>query len=499
MPATSLYDAVAYPSLPFPHTHPDHLAAMAILHGLDPAPVERCRFLEIACGDGSNLIPMAYAIPGSEFVGFDLAHLPIERGQGRIAELGLKNARLFQADLMNIGADMGSPDLGQFDFIVAHGLYSWVPEPVSDRLLAVCNQLLAANGVAFISYNALPGGYIRNAVRELMRDRVDGDGDVERQVADAIALVQLLAAARPDGDAFRSLIEEHLAKMRERSAAAIFHDELSPCQRPIQFVDFVRHASRHKLQYVCEASLPPPPDPCYRYDIVAAIDKANGDDPLKREQMLDFLRMRKYRETLLCHADRTFDKPMSAEGFRQLSFASPASSSASEKKGSTIFKLPSGIKMESNHPFATALLGMLAGAWPRALSFDEIEPALEETGFTLDGNAAVLLTRLAVSKFIDLHRWKAPVAATISERPRASACARQEILSREQATTLTHATVRLEDQVGRRFLSLLDGTRDRVALAATLKSDFPEIPAAEIESRMEPSLEFFFRAGFLEA
>src|SRR5271166_2426101 len=85
------YDAVAYPSFPYPDTHPDRLAAMVILHGLSPAPVERCRVLEIACNEGANLIPMAYAIRGSEFVGFDLARLPIERGQAGIRELALTN------------------------------------------------------------------------------------------------------------------------------------------------------------------------------------------------------------------------------------------------------------------------------------------------------------------------------------------------------------------------------------------------------------------------
>src|SRR5271157_4570416 len=97
-PTQDPYDAVAYPSFSYPDTHPDRLAAMAILHGLTPAPVERCRVLEIACNEGANLIPMAYATPGSEFVGFDLARQPVERGQERIRELGLKNVRMFASD-----------------------------------------------------------------------------------------------------------------------------------------------------------------------------------------------------------------------------------------------------------------------------------------------------------------------------------------------------------------------------------------------------------------
>src|ERR1022692_992009 len=101
------HNTFAYPGFPYPNTHPDRLAAMAILHGLSPAPVEHCRVLEIACNEGANLIPMAYAIPGSEFVGFDLAGLPIGRGEERVHELGLRNVRLFEGDLLGVGTELG--------------------------------------------------------------------------------------------------------------------------------------------------------------------------------------------------------------------------------------------------------------------------------------------------------------------------------------------------------------------------------------------------------
>src|SRR6202167_3563336 len=125
------HNTFASAGFPYPNTHPDRLAAMAILHGLSPVPVDHCRVLEIGCNEGANLIPMAYAIPSSEFVGIDLARLPVERGQRRIRELGLTNVRIFEGDLLEVGAE-----LGQFDYIIAHGVYAWVPDNVRDRLLA---------------------------------------------------------------------------------------------------------------------------------------------------------------------------------------------------------------------------------------------------------------------------------------------------------------------------------------------------------------------------
>src|SRR5580704_13596219 len=127
------HNTVAYPGFPYPKTHPDSLAAMAILHGLNPAPVEHCRVLEIGCNEGANLIPMAYAIPGSEFVGFDIAQLPIARAQEKIHALALSNVRVFQADITEI-----DQRLGKFDYIIAHGIYAWIAEPVRESLLALC-------------------------------------------------------------------------------------------------------------------------------------------------------------------------------------------------------------------------------------------------------------------------------------------------------------------------------------------------------------------------
>ncbi|HEX8810645.1 MAG TPA: class I SAM-dependent methyltransferase, partial [Terracidiphilus sp.] len=188
---TNSYDAVAYPGFAFPNTHPDRLAAMAIAHGLKPPPIANSRVLEIGCGEGSNLIPMAYAMPGAHFTGFDLAHLPIERGQHRIQELGLTNIRLFEADILTVGSE-----LGQFDYIIAHGVYAWVPEPVRNRLMALISELLAPNGIAFLSYNALPGCYLRRIARDAMFFRTEGMDDPEQRAAVGVEFLKFLYQTR---------------------------------------------------------------------------------------------------------------------------------------------------------------------------------------------------------------------------------------------------------------------------------------------------------------
>jgi len=491
---TDLYDAVAYPGFPCPDTHPDHLAAMAILHGLSPAPVERCRVLEVACNDGANLIPMAYAIPGSEFVGFDLAGLPVERGQRRIGKLGLKNIRIFRGNLLEAGAE-----LGQFDYIIAHGVYSWVPEPVRDRLLGLCRELLTPHGVAFISYAALPGGHLRNMLREIMLYRVQGIEDPAQKTAAALTFLRFVMNARKPGDPFRAVIEEQLKSMEKRTPHAVFHDELGEVHHPLLFTEFIRHAARHGLQYLSESVLPPPPDPVNNSELAPILASLAGDDFIAREQLLDFLRNRMYRETLLCHVDREVRRDYLPEQFQRLSYSSQVSSSPGAKPGAKIFTLPGGIKMETSHPAVIALMEQLEAAWPRALSFAEVEPGLSASGFVLDHEGAALLMRLAVAKMIELHAWKAPVAPSISNHPIASACARDEARTRTHVTTLLHTTARLDDPLVRSFLQRLDGTRDRAALIDALKAEYPHVPREQIEKGIEPNLRFLHRAGMLEA
>jgi hypothetical protein len=155
--------------------------------------------------------------------------------------------------------------------------------------------------------------------------------------------------------------------------------------------------------------------------------------------------------------------------------------------------------METSHPAVISLMQRIEAAWPRALSFAEIEPGISPARFSLDQDGAALLMRLAVAKFIQLHAWRAPVAAAISAHPRASAIGRQQARTGPQVTTLLHTTARFDDPLVRSFLQLLDGTRDRAALLDALKTQYPDTPAGQLEQGIEANLKLLHRAGILEA
>ena len=159
MPQNS-YNEILYETSARFSTHPDRLAAVARLYGMDPAPVECCRYLEIGCGNGSHIVSMGYHLPNSRFVGVDLAEVPIAAGERMRTALEINNLTLRTGDLCDIGQEWG-----EFDYITAHGVYSWVGAEVRDALLRVCRERLAPNGVAFISYNTLPGCQVRQLLR----------------------------------------------------------------------------------------------------------------------------------------------------------------------------------------------------------------------------------------------------------------------------------------------------------------------------------------------
>jgi hypothetical protein len=295
------------------------------------------------------------------------------------------------------------------------------------------------------------------------------------------------------------MLEEQLRRMERRHAHALFHDEFGPEHRPVHFFEFAEHAARHGLQYLSEATMPPPNDPCYRGDLQQQLQHDAAGDPIAREQILDFLRLRMFRETLLCHREVNIARDMPVSQFRKLRFSSPTVSSPGESEGSRKFTLPGGISIETSHAGVVTAMEQLIAAWPRTLGFDQIEPALAANGLSLEAAGASTLLRLAISRMAELHTWSPPVALEIGERPRATATSRQEARRQPFATTLLHSTMQLEDAVARTFLQLLDGTRDRAALTEEMRVSFPELPADQIAGGMDDHLDLLYRAAVLEA
>ena len=130
-PLRARYDAIPYRHGAIPLSHPARVGAIARLLGMNAAAPDRCRVLELGCAEGMNLLPLAERLPRAEFVGVDLSANQIATAEASRAACGIGNARFIHADLREF-----EPEAGAFDFVIAHGVYSWVPDEVKERLLA---------------------------------------------------------------------------------------------------------------------------------------------------------------------------------------------------------------------------------------------------------------------------------------------------------------------------------------------------------------------------
>lgn len=477
MPSSSptSYDQVLYQGSVQHQTHPDRFATLATLYGMRPAPVEHCRVLEIACGDGINPISMGVCLPGSRFLGIDLAPSGIVAGQKIIAALGLKNVELRTLDLMAITAE-----LGKFDYIIAHGLYSWVPQAVRDQLLAVCKLLLAPQGVAYISYNVYPGCHVRQMLREMLRFHVRQNDSPQDKIAEARKLAQFLADAQIGDDIDKQFYLRELEKLLGHPDHLLFHDDLADINAPSYFVQFIAHAGQHGLQFLAEVDYCEMQDIFYPDPVVAALRKVTAGQVLLKEQYLDFVKLRRFRRTLLCHQDVALDRdlqPAMAQRFLASSSAAPVSAQPDIRTDAEEeFAGRTGGYLRSNQPIMKALLVVLSEAWPAPLSFRELHAKVkallgpdEQAANPLQDTSVpalenVLMNAVATG-LVHFHVHLPRYARQPSARPVASPLARWQIgQGRTAVTNLFHTSVDIIEPLGRQLIKLLDGSRDRARL-----------------------------------
>jgi SAM-dependent methyltransferase len=460
------------------------MAVAAILFGMEPAPVEHCRVLEIGCNQGGNLIPMAFGLPGSEFTGIDLAPGTIARAQARIERTGLANVRVHAMNLLDAG-----PDLGRFDYIIAHGFYSWVPAPVREKLLAVCRELLAPNGVAYVSYNAYPAGHLRQLSRDAMLFHAERAGLAgEERARDGKAFLKFLVDSAGAEGIAKTVYQNEFERQNKRDDEGIFHDELSPDFSPFYFTEVVDAASRHGLQFLSEARLRDMLNPPVKPEVLKMLAESTGDDLIAYHQYLDFLVFRGFRETLLCHGERRLRRDGLAERMGRMWVASPLRKFGEEADGATEFRVPRGAgRIQTNNLATIAALGRLEEIWPQGERF--------ESGGDLE---RALLT-LASMGLADLRTRHVPVATRVSDRPMASRLARMEAEEGDVISTLLHRSIRMEDELARRFVQLLDGTRDHGALVDCLAAEYPAIPRDTIDAQVRSNLLELCRSGLLVA
>jgi methyltransferase-like protein/cyclopropane fatty-acyl-phospholipid synthase-like methyltransferase len=511
-PGTS-YDEVPYESKPLYATHPDCLAVAARLREI-PAPLaSQCRVLELGCAGGGNLIPLAYALPESRFVGVDLSQRQIDDGRRIYQRLGLANIELQAASIAEIGESWG-----KFDYIICHGVFSWVPPAIQDHILWIARHLLTEHGVAYISYNTNPGWRLKSAVRELMRYHADRFDDPQTKVQQARSILSFMAAASASlNHPLSHLFKDQAESLPKEADYYLYHEHLEDVNQAFYFHEFVAKARAAGLEYLGEAwhhtvidNLP---------DDVKEGLEAISADLIDLEQFVDFLRSRTFRRTLLCHHENPIvrtPQPSVIEPLFVSALARPESTSpdiTSDKPEK--FILDDGTTATTNVPLFKAALVELCRQWPQPVAFPALAASIfEQLQIPLSQHEAVsaLLASFLVSGYtthlVALHAQPFPFTLSVSERPRASALARLVATGQSPIPSLRHRSVPLS-AIDRLVLIQTDGTRTPAEIAQQVRPKLNDLPPSDAdpsppadqdaEKVVHTSLERLARSSLLEA
>lgn len=417
--------------MPITLSQTSHLAAVATLYGLSPPSIATANVLELGCAAGGNIIPLAVRYPRARFTGIDLAASHIADGRRQIGALGLDNVTLHRGDLADI---LQSREV--FDYIVCHGVYSWVPPDTRMAILRICRERLSPNGVATISYNVYPGWHLRDVIRDICLEHA-GSGAAYRRVERARAALDGIAQSSSADGPYGALLREEAKRLRRMPAAYILGEFLAPHNAPCRVRDFIDLAGRQGLHYVGEADLAMP-----------AASAHAGQGRAAAEQHDDFITGRPFRRSVLVR--------------RELAGQCLAAPDAERLALLHVCGTPARTNRADGEPEDAAVvkaLERLSAAYPATIVPDGAEPGVRPA-----------LLRLATAGQLMLSVEPYRGNGTADARPLAWPVARMEAASGQPwLTSLRHEAIPAHPLV-RTLLPCLDGTHDLAALREVLKA-----------------------------
>ena len=481
------YDTVPYAGQPFRQTHPAWLAALAQLLSIHAAPPQSCRVLELGCCDGGNLIAMAVGLPNAKFVGVDYSPVQIEMGRKTVDRLKLSNVDLHALSILEIPSTWGP-----FDYILCHGVFSWVPAGVQEKILEICSTMLSPDGIAYISYNTHPGWHLRGIVRDMMRYHALRFDSPTRRIQEAKLILDFIAqhAAGSHTAAYAMFLKSEAEMLKKLPDHYLYHEHLEDHSEPFYFHEFVKRASRYDLEYLAEATLGAMAPGNFGPVADRALS-AIATNLVELEQFMDFLGNRTFRETLLRHGGRAVATytigPQSLSGLYITGKYRPQTPVVDLRPNKSVtFDGPQNKHpITTSNPLLKAALLCLVNAFPGSILFDSLvdrardqllkvnvkgtdtKPAARELG-------KALLQLLTTSSLLEVSSLPAGFTITPGPKPHASPLARLQAETSTTVVTLRHDIAILAESEPS-VLKLLDGTRTASEIAAVLGMPESEI------------------------
>lgn len=440
-----------YTSQPFFFTQPATLAAMAALHGAETADPETARVLELGCASGGNLIPMAARFPKASFVGIDLEPDAIAEGQRQIAALQLSNITLEAADILDF-----AERAEEFDYLICHGVLSWVPKKVRAAIFRICKTQLSPRGIAMLSFNVLPGWRQEYIIRDICIGATDPTLDPETNVTRALEKLQQIAAGVPENTPYGFLVRQAAQKLAGANPTYFLGEYLAPVNKPFLFADVQRRASKAGLHYVSEPELAASAPERIVANAANARALANGDAG-KLQSILDEMSGRSFRRAIFSKS------PVQSEpDGRKLADLHVSLSFAREAPMSRTFHIGTGQAYTAPNDEVADVIDELSRAFPSSRLVADLRANDRDTLLSA-------LMFLAASGYLRLQTVGLEAGHAGTNKPVAFDFARFEATEkRPWLTTLQHhAVVPSPDAIA--LLPHLDGSRDHAALGDLLQ------------------------------
>ena len=303
----TIYKELGYKSYPFPFTTPAYLEAYGTLVGLKPPTAKTARVLELGATYGGNIISQAAHNPEATFVGIELSQDQVEKGNKIIGDAKLDNVSLVQGDILNFDESMGT-----FDYIIAHGFYSWISDEMKDKLLDIISNHLADNGIAYVSYNTYPGWHTMDEVRQLMlfANRGHDESTHKEKVLRGKTVGSLVGAQILNYDNLKERNSKFLGALRsvmQKDDYYVGHDHLEPHNDPCYLYQFNDHLKANNLAYVGDADLTLSMVRTYDESIADKLEQLAPNSQADQEQYLDFMLDTTFRKSIICKASAAKD------------------------------------------------------------------------------------------------------------------------------------------------------------------------------------------------
>ena len=478
---SNFYDQVPYESHPFPQTAAEHLEAVAFLFGLEAPPPAHARVLELGCASGGNLIPLAARFPEASVVGVDVSATQTRQGQQAVERSGVSNLRLLHFDIADI-----DESFGQFDYIICHGVYSWVPPQVQEAILRVCSRNLAPQGLAYVSYNVYPGWKSREIVRDAMILRGSPRGEPDEQLSYARGMLEFLDGSAKPGSVLKATLDEMMPVVRSANASYLMHEFLEPCNAPCYFKEFVARAGNAGLAYFADAEPATMFVQNYGEQVRGPLLRECGGSQLMMEQYLDFLVNRSFRQSLLVRQERASQirYRLDPVRLRELEYAGvffaedggPLMLDSREQPCHALRNLKVTLRL----PVHKAVALVLDERYPASVAVDtlitSVAERIGEPRAQVDAFVMAMLEELLILGAVRIRRASSDAAAHVPEFPRALAVVRSApdlaLTAGPQANACNqwHELVPLS-VIERCLLPLLDGGHSHEALAEYLVAE----------------------------